>query len=404
MNILFLTMTNIRSISERGLYTDLMRKFRDNGHQLYIVSPNERRDKQPTQVLESDDVHILSVKTLNVQKTNVIEKGLGQVSLEYLYQRAIKKHFAGVKFDLILYSTPPITITKIIDSAKKLNPQAVTYLLLKDIFPQNAIDLGMLSKIGVKGIIYKSFCKKEKKLYTISDYIGCMSPANVRYLLEHNPEINPEKVEIAPNSIELNIPADGQQSKDLTILEKYNLPVDKPIIIYGGNLGKPQGIPFLMECLDANCKRTDCHFLIVGDGVEYPKLESWYTAEQPINVTIMRRLPKDDFDKLVQACHVGMICLDHRFTIPNFPSRLLSYLEYSMPIIVASDPNSDMGPIAQNNGFGYWCQSNDVNAFTQCLNKMLVSDINRMGEKGYQYLCENYLIENTFSTIMKHLK
>lgn len=404
MNVLFLTMSKMRSISERGIYTDLMRKFQDNGHQLYIVSPSERRDKQSTQIIESDGVHILSVKTLNVQKTNVIEKGLGQVSLEFLYQRAIKKHFAGVRFDLILYSTPPITITKVIEFVIRKNPQAMTYLLLKDIFPQNAVDLGMLSKGGVKGIIYKSFRKKEKKLYALSDYIGCMSPANVRYLLEHNSEINPEKVEIAPNSIELNISADDRQTKDKTILDKYNLPVDKPIIIYGGNLGKPQGIPFLIECLDVNSHRTDCHFLIVGDGYEYPKLELWNTENHPKNVTIMRRLPKDDYDKLVQACHVGLICLDHRFTIPNFPSRLLSYLEYSMPIIVTSDSNSDMGPIAQANGFGYWCQSDDVNAFTLCLNNMLSSDISKMGEKGYQFLCENYLIENTYSAIMKHLK
>ena len=394
----------MRSISERSIYTDLMRKFRDNGHQLYIVTPCERRDKQSTQVIESDGAYILSVKTLNVQKTNVIEKGLGQVSLEFLYQRAIKKHFAGVRFDLILYSTPPITITKVIESAKRQNPQAVTYLLLKDIFPQNAVDLGMLSKSGLKGVLYKSFRKKEKKLYSLSDYIGCMSPANVRYLLEHNPEIDSKKVEIAPNSIELNISVDNRQFKDQTILEKYNLPVDKPILIYGGNLGKPQGIPFLIECLDANIQRSDCHFLIVGDGYEYQKLESWYKEKQPKNVTIMRRLPKDDYDKLVQACHVGLICLDYRFTIPNFPSRLLSYLEYSMPIIVTSDSNSDMGPIAQENGFGYWCLSNDVNAFTQCLDNMLASDISAMGEKGYRFLCENYLIENTYSAIMKHLE
>ncbi len=404
MNILFLTMSKMRSISERGIYTDLMRKFRDNGHQLYIVSPSERRDKQSTQIIESDGVHILSVKTLNVQKTNVIEKGLGQISLEFLYQRAIKKYFAGVRFDLILYSTPPITITKVIESARRQNPQAVSYLLLKDIFPQNAVDLGMLSKSGLKGVLYKSFRKKEKKLYSLSDYIGCMSPANVRYLLEHNPEIDSKKVEIAPNSIELNISADNRQFKDQTILEKYNLPVDKPILIYGGNLGKPQGIPYLIECLDANIQRSDCHFLIVGDGYEYPKLELWNTENHPKNVTIMRRLPKDDYDKLVQACHVGLICLDYRFTIPNFPSRLLSYLEYSMPVIVTSDPNSDMGTIAQDNGFGYWCQSNDVNAFTQCLNNMLASDISKMGEKGFRFLCENYLIENTYSAIMKHLE
>ncbi len=404
MNILFLTMSKMGSVNQRGIYTDLMRKFRNEGHQVYVVSPCERRDKQPTRLFESYGIHILSVRTLNVQKTSVIEKGLGQVSMDFLYKNALKKYLNGAKFDLILYSTPPITLTRVIESVKHQNPQAVTFLLLKDIFPQNAVDLKMLSINGFKGILYKSFRRKEKKLYALSDCIGCMSPANVRYLLEHNPKIDPKKVEIAPNSIELNISADNLQSKDQTILEKYNLPIDKPILIYGGNLGKPQGIPFLIECLDVNSQRTDCHFIIVGDGVEYPKLESWNTEKQPRNVTLMRRLPKDDYDKLVQACHVGLICLDYRFTIPNFPSRLLSYLEYSMPVIVTSDPNSDMGPIAQENGFGYWCQSNDVNAFTQCLNNMLASDIHEMGEKGYQYLCENYMIENTYSAIMRHLK
>lgn len=396
-------MSKMRSIAQRGIYTDLMRKFRDNGHLLYIVTPCERRDKQSTQVIESDGVRILSVKTLNVQKTNVIEKGLGQVSLEFLYQRAIKKHYAGVKFDLILYSTPPITITKVIDSAKNQNPQAVTYLLLKDIFPQNAVDLGMLSKNGLKGFLYKFYRIKEKKLYDLSDYIGCMSEANVKYLLEHNPEIESEKVDIAPNSIELKNPTEDWNCKDQSIFEKYNLPIDKPILIYGGNLGKPQNIPFLIACLDANMLREDCHFLIVGDGVDYPRLESWYKRNKPINVTLMTSLPKEDYDALVQACHVGLIFLDHRFTIPNFPSRLLSYLECRMPVIIATDMISDMGPIAQENGFGYWCESNDVSNFTQCVGKMLQSDIKKMGEKGYKFLCENYLIENTYNRIIQHI-
>jgi len=69
----------------------------------------------------------------------------------------------------------------------------------------------------------------------------------VRYLLDSNPEIDSEKVEIAPNFIELNISVDDWKSKDQTILEKYNLPADKPIFIYGGNLGKPQGLDFLLK-------------------------------------------------------------------------------------------------------------------------------------------------------------
>lgn len=399
MNILFLTIVKMHSVEDRGIYTDLMRKFREEGHQVYIVSSTERRYGFNTAVIEEKGVKILSVCTLNMQKTNVIEKGIGQVSIEYLYKRAIKKYFKGINFDLIIYSTPPITFPKVIKYVKKKNPFAKTYLLLKDIFPQNAVDMGMLSKSGMKGILYKYFRAKEKKLYALSDFIGCMSPANVRYVLEHNPEIAANRVEVAPNSIEL-VKADKDIDKNM--LAKYNIPMDKPVFIYGGNLGVPQGIPFLIRCLEANADREDCHFVVVGSGTYYQKLADWYQALQPKAVTVMKGLPKEDYDRLVQACQVGLIFLDYRFTIPNFPSRLLSYLEYKMPIISCTDPNCDTGYIAEENGFGVYVQSNDVAAFTQAVDKMLASDIPAMGEKGYQFLKENYLVEHTYNQIMKH--
>ena len=389
----------MNSVEDRGIYTDLMRKFRNKGHKVYIVSPTERRDGLKTSVIEEKGVKILSVRTLNVQKTNIIEKGIGQVSIEFLYKRAIKEYFRGVNFDLIIYSTPPITFSKVIESTKKTNPSAKTYLLLKDIFPQNAVDMGMLSKSGVKGILYKFFRAKEKKLYALTDYIGCMSPANVRYVLEHNPEISPERVEVAPNSLEL---VEDEKTEDKRVLSKYNIPTDKPIFIYGGNLGVPRGIPFLIQCLEANADREDCHFVVVGSGTYYQRLADWYQSRQPKAVTVMKGLPKEDYDRLVQACQVGLIFLDYRFTIPNFPSRLLSYLEYKMPVISCTDQNCDTGSIAEENGFGFYAPSNDVAAFSQTVDKMLASDIPAMGEKGYQFLKDNYLIEHTYNQILKH--
>ena len=399
MNILFLTMTKVLSVENRGIYTDLMRKFRDEGHNVFIVAPTERREGRKTCVIEEKGVKILSVRTLNVQKTNVIEKGIGQVSIEFLFKRAIKKYFKKINFDLILYSTPPITFPKVIEYAKKTNPVAKTYLLLKDIFPQNAVDMRMLSKTGVKGILYNFFRHKEKKLYALSDYIGCMSPANVEYVLKHNSEISADRVEVAPNSLEL---VQTETIIEKTVLEKYGIPTDKPIFIYGGNLGVPQGIPFLIECLEVNADREDCHFVVVGSGTYYQRLANWYETRRPKAVSVMEGLPKDDYDRLVQVCQVGLIFLDYRFTIPNFPSRLLSYLEYRMPVISCTDPNCDVGYIAEENGFGFYAPSNDVAAFTQIVDKMLASDMVAMGNNGYQFLMENYLVGHTYNQIMKH--
>ena len=402
MNILFLTMSNIRDIEAHGIYTDLMRKFRNEGHQVYIAAPRERRTGEATGLKEISGAQVLGIKTLNVQKTNVVEKGLGQVSMETLFKRAIKRYFKGIRFDLILYSTPPITFPKVIQYHKQQNPKAKTYLLLKDIFPQNAVDLGMMSKSGVKGVLYKFFRNKEKKLYALSDYIGCMSPANVKYVLEHNPEVNPEKVEVAPNSYETTDYVAPNPEQVAEIRSKYHLPIDKPIFIYGGNLGKPQGIPFLMDCLEANKDRKDCHFVVVGSGTEYGKIEAWHKKVQPKSVSLFSFIPKEDYDKLVDSCDIGLIFLDYRFTIPNYPSRLLPYLMQHKPIIAATDPNCDTGSLAEANGYGFWCPSNSVEAFTACVDKMLAADIRQMGDNGYQFFGDNYTVQNTYDAIMKH--
>lgn len=405
MNILFLTMSSgFTHIEARGIYTDLMRKFRDEGHDVYIIHPNERRTGKPTEVKTEGRIHCLGVRTLNVTKTNVVEKGIGQLLLESQFKRALKMHFGNIKFDIILYSTPPITFNNVIKYAKKASGgKAMTYLLLKDIFPQNAVDMGMLSKTGVKGVLYNMFRRKEEELYRISDYIGCMSPANVRYVLKHNPNVSADKVEIAPNSVDLTPDEPITEEESSAILTKYGLPTDKPIFIYGGNLGIPQGIPFLIDCLKANADRKDCHFVVVGSGTYYQRLADWYNEHKPKAVTVVKGLPKADYDKLVRACQVGLIFLDYRFTIPNYPSRLLSYLEYKMPVIACTDPNSDTGAIAEENGFGMYAPSNDVQAFTTAVDRMLTADIRTMGNNGYEFMKANYLVEHTYEAIMKHI-
>jgi glycosyltransferase involved in cell wall biosynthesis len=222
MNILFLTLVKIKTLDERGIYTDLLRKFREEGHKVFIVSPSERREEKPTTLLDVDGASVLNVWTLNLQKTNIIEKGIGTLAIEYQYLEAIKKYFSTIKFDLVLYSTPPITFSKVIGFIKKKD-KAYSYLLLKDIFPQNAVDMKMLKK---GGLLHKMFLKKEQRLYKLSDTIGCMSEANKHYILNHNPRITPTKIEVNPNSIkpiEMVCTFEEKQS----IKEKYGLPLNK---------------------------------------------------------------------------------------------------------------------------------------------------------------------------------
>jgi len=410
MNILYLSLSKV-DVEQRAIYCDLMRRFRNEGHNVYVVMPNERHEGMPTTLKSTHGVHYLNVHTLNVLDTYIIEKGLGQLSLEFLYMRAIKKYLADVNFDLITYSTPPITFTRLIRWAKKMNPVAKTYLMLKDIFPQNAVDMGLLNDkgfkfniSGIKYLLYRYFRKREIELYQLSDWIGCMSPANVRYVIEHNPSINPTKVEICPNSFEPHDFVELTEPEKSKIRRQYGLPADRPIFLYGGNLSKPQGIAFLIDCLKANCTRTDCHFLIVGKGTEYERLEAFMKAARSQNITVVPALPKEEYDRLAKACDVGLIFLDYKFTIPNYPSRLLPYLMARKPIIACTDPNCDTGSLAEANGYGLWAPSNSVESFTETVNKMLASDIKEMGEKGYQFYLNNNTDMHTYDAIMKHFR
>lgn len=397
MNVVYLTFSSNINLDSGGVHIDLVKEFRNQGHNVYVVCPLERRLRKRTYLEKIGNIIVLRTWTLNLKDTNLIEKGLGTLLVEYQFKKAIKKFFSDIQFDLILYSTPPITFPNVIKYLKRRNPQAVSYLLLKDIFPQNAVDLQMMSK---GSLIYKAFRRKEKNLYRASDFIGCMSPANVQYLLRHNPEINPQKVEIAPNSL-MNIELLGFEKNE--ILHKYGLPLDKPIFIYGGNLGKPQGIDFLIKCLDANRERRDCFFVIIGGGTELEKLKQWYEQFRPSNCKVFDEISKLDYDFLVRACNVGLIFLNHNFTIPNYPARLLSYLQFKLPIIAATDINSDVGKIAKDNGYGFWCESNSTEAFTRCVDDMMASDMKEMGEKGFQFYLNNYQTINTYNVIAKHI-
>lgn len=399
MNILFLTIDRIKDISDRGIYKDLMRKFRDEGHNLFIVTPSERRYHEKTKLIQSNNVTILSIKTLNIQKTNAIEKGISTLLIEYQFLSNIKKYRSSNKFNLILYSTPPITFTRVIKYIKAKD-NAKSYLLLKDIFPQNAIDIGMLKK---GGLLHQYFRKKEKDLYALSDHIGCMSPANVDFIYKHNPQISPDILEVNPNSIDPIKSFINQQQK-LNIRKKYQISLDATVFIYGGNLGLPQGVDFLIKIIEYMNDNKSVFFVIAGDGTEYLRIKSWFNKQQPQNALLLYNLPKYDFDFLVQACDVGMIFLDRRFTIPNFPARILSYMEFKIPVIAATDINTDIGKIIEENSFGLWSESGDLQMLSNNINTLAINLILRkkMGINGYNYLIMNYNVSNSYSIIMKH--
>ena len=390
----------MENIYERGIYTDLVRELARRGINMHVVFPRERRTRLSTELTTIENIKILKVRTGNITQTSFIEKGISTLTIENQYLKAVKKYFRGIMFDLVIYSTPPITFEKVVKYFKR-SQKSKTYLVLKDIFPQNAVDINIMKD---ESLIWKYFRKKEKRLYEVSDMIGCMSQGNVDFLLIHNPSIDRGKVEVFPNSIE-PVERTAKAILNEAVFEKHHISKETTLFVYGGNLGKPQGIDFLLNVIDHFHKVDHGHLFIVGSGTEYETIRNHIYTFQPKNVSLFKYLPKNEYDQLLEMADVGLIFLDKRFTIPNIPSRLTSYMEYSLPVLAATDKNTDLKDILKESECGLWSESGDLDSFIDNARKLSTNKELRvqMGRNGRNYLEEHYDIRKTVNTILKHL-
>lgn len=381
MDILFLK----QNYANSGVHFDLIQELIAKGHKVTLVTGNGHIEESIK--LFECSLEVLHIKTKNIFSSNIIKKGFALLKLEHLFKKAINKHLKNHKFDLVLYATPPITFNSVIKYCKK-KYNCKSYLMLKDIFPQNAVDIGMMRKYGVTGILYKYFRKQEKKLYAVSDKIGCMSQANIDYILEHNKKINKEKLEFFPNSIIIN-PLEEKSRRE--ILQKLNIADNKLVFIYGGNLGKPQGLNFLVDGIKNCIDITDIHFVIIGKGSEQKK--TFNNLKGYNNTTLLEYLPADEYSKLCKECDVGIVMLDKRFTIPNYPSRVLSYMENAIPIFACTDKATDIKELVEDQAkCGKWIFSDNPEDFKAgCLwfleNRHTLKEV---GKNGRLYLEENF--------------
>ncbi len=396
MKIIYLALGYPDIKKTTNLYTDLISEFHKNGNEILVVAPTLERDK--IGIKKEGGIDVLRVKSLKLFNTNLLVKGLANILLPFHYKKALKKHVKDFDFDLILMPTPPITLVKVIEWLRK-KTNAKTYLILRDIFPQNAIDLKMMKE---NGLIHKFFRKKELKLYAACDEVGCMSKANVDYVIKHNPKMDHSKLHILPNWE--NLPTYKEVDDNNEIKKNYGIE-NKLVIIFGGNIGKPQRmeniIKLAKECIDIK----DMVFFIIGSGSERANLENMIASENLKNVILRNQIPRSDYNKLLQIADIGLISLNQDFTIPNFPSKVLSYFSLKIPVLASIDVNTDFGEFIENINAGIWSEAGDVILLKNNLMK-LYNDKNlrkEMGQNGHDYMKENLLPSDAYSIIISHV-
>ena len=381
MNILCLF--QIFSFKTSTIYLDLVEELRDRGHRVFCLAGTSE-DKVPAGVCEEHGVSTVYVRLDNQFSSDRIRKGIIQLTMGRIFYRAVRKNIWNEKIDIIIYPTPPVTFGNLVSRLKK-HYKAKSYLMLKDIFPQNAVDLKMIKE---NSLAHKYFSYLERKLYEASDRIGCMSNANMDYLKSHWRDMDASKLELFPNTVKIK-----ELGKEAELKESGKQEKDQISFIFGGNLGKPQAIDFLLLCIERLKGYMKASFTIIGSGTEQGLVEDYIKEKKPANLTYIPFLPRDEYEKLLEDADVGMVILSPDFSVPNYPSRILSYMQLAKPILAVTDRVTDIHALVTYEArCGWWCPSDDPTSFIEAVERICENreSLAELGNNGREYLKANF--------------
>jgi len=364
---------------DSGLYSEFIGELSDSYFVTVVAPRNNKMDTLGYAV--EGGIGVIRIPEFFFLNKNPILKAIKQLVSPLLFIFFITFYLKNEKFDWVVMPTPTITLSPVVKWIKK-KYKCKFYLILRDIFPQNAVDMGFLKK---ESFIWRFYRYLESMTYEIADIIGCMSPENINFLNINN-DISPSKLKLLENWTSCK----NLRNKKINSYRKtFN-------VMFGGNLGVPQNVPFLIKVAEKIQNHKDIHFHIIGTGTEEEKIRKMIHSSRLCNISLSSRLSRNEYSKVLVNCDLGIVLLDEKFTVPNIPSRMLAYWAAGVPVLAATDINTDINEnfISKYNG-GDWVKMNDYDAF---IDKIMVFKndpiiCHELGLNGKNAVKENFLAE-----------
>ena len=401
MNILFIFSRHSENPNDSTLTKDLSDEFFKKGNNVTVVTLLEKKYQRKTELKIENGYKVLRVKTGNYFNiSNKIEKGMTVLTMASDLKKGIIKYLGNEKYDLIITHTPFVSTEKLIIPLKNYF-NCPAHLILWDIFPQNAKDIGIINN----DLLFNFFKFKEKKMLSAYDCIWCMSEGNINYLKKNYSFLNKEKIKLLRNWALIKPKLEINKEE---IRNKYNFLKDDFIAIFGGNMGKPQKLENILLLAKKCLENKNIKFLFIGSGSEKERLEEIARDNNLINVFFFNQIPREDYEKITASCDVGLVSLDERFTVPNFPSKTTDYFKLSLPILASLDKcaSKDYGDFLQNKvKGGLFAQAGNIEQLYEQFMK-LYSDKNLrkiLGNNGRKYYEENLGVDKAYETIMNNI-
>ena len=322
------------------LLHDLGKELQHQNHEVTILAPSESITHD-LEVSQEDGLKILRVKAGKIKGASRAVRAWREIRLSATLWRKGKPFFKKHQYDLIIYYSPTIFFGPLVHKLKALW-KCPSYLVLRDIFPQWAVDLGVLNK----GLIWSYFRFRELEQYAAADVIGVQSPANLKYFSEQLPDKN-YNLEVLYNWTATN----QETPVALGVRQKLGLE-DKVVFFYGGNIGVAQDIDNVVRLAERLQHESHIYFLLVGAGTEVERLKSVIAEKNLSNISILPAVDQKEYLAMLSEVDVGLISLDQRLKTQNYPGKILGYMSASLPILGSINPGNDLSEMLEEHGAG----------------------------------------------------
>jgi glycosyltransferase involved in cell wall biosynthesis len=358
----FPPMRTSAAVQLRDLSAELLRQ----GHQPVVLIPCADLT-QPFKLEEMNGVSVLRLKGPRTKDIGYIQRTIGEVWMPFAMLRQLKRSpMSGWSWDGVIWYSPSIFFGPIVQSLRR-GSKCRSYLILRDVFPEWAVDMGLLNR----GLIYRFFKLVESYQYRVANVIGVQASSNCVYFKKHFPKLK-ARVEVLQNWLA------EAPDKGCSISMQNGPLAGRTVFVYAGNMGVAQGMDILLDLAERLADRKDIGFLFVGRGSDSKRLARNAMARGLENVLFFDEIEPAEVSGLYAQCHVGIVALDPRHRTPNIPGKFLTYMQSGLPVLANINAGNDLAEMIKEAQVGRVCTTNSVHAL-ETLAKALVDEISQIG-------------------------
>ena len=372
---------------------DLGAEFLRHGHEVTVLTTTHEI-AQDLEVSMQSGVRVARVKTPQIKGASNLRRGFNEIRISALVWRKAGEFLSRHPADLIVFYSPTIFWGALVSRLKAMW-HCRSYLILRDIFPEWAVDAGVLKR----GLTYRFFRKKEAEQYGAADVIGVQSEGDLAYF-GRNFAVGRFQLEVLFNWTKL----EESNPPKTQIRSRLGL-INRVVFFFGGNVGVAQDIDNLLRLAASLAGESRIFFLIVGEGSEARRLEATIAERRLTNIRMLPPVEQREYISMVSEFDIALISLDRRLKNHNIPGKLLSYFYWGIPVLASINAGSDLFALLEGNQAGI-CVANGDDEGLRAAALQLANDPDlrhRMGRNGRLLLEEKFSVESAAQQILQYL-